>query len=125
MLTEGVYAGEAILSEAEGCRSRDVVVIGAGQTLMPGTVLAMITAAGATKGQYVAFNPAGQDGSQLADAVLLHKTTTAAGVTAKATAFTRDCEVRASALQFAAGVTAAQQATAIAVLAATGIIARS
>ena len=125
MLTEGVYAGEAILSEAEGVRSRDVVIIGASQTLAPGSVLGTITAAGATKGQNVLLNPAGNDGSQTATGVLLHRITTAAGQTVKATAFTRDCEVRASALQWGAGVTDAQKATAIAALATSGVIARS
>ena len=46
--TEGVHAGEFLLSEANGARSRENIVIvkGAGQ-LAAGTLLAMITAANA------------------------------------------------------------------------------
>lgn len=46
--TEGVYAGEFLLSEANGTRSREEVVIAAGSgILMSGTLIALITAANA------------------------------------------------------------------------------
>ncbi|WP_313226726.1 head decoration protein [Stutzerimonas chloritidismutans] len=46
--TEGVYAGEFLLSEANGTRSREEVVIAAGSgILMAGTLIALITAANA------------------------------------------------------------------------------
>lgn len=46
--TEGVYPGEFLLSEANGTRSREEVVIAAGSgTLKAGTLIALITAANA------------------------------------------------------------------------------
>lgn len=217
ILTEDVYAGEALLSEAAGMRSRDVGVIDQNQTLGASSVLAQVShgalsaagavmgpntgnpafsavtaaataqigdyvvemvdpthfdvrdtggvelghgvlgtaftvaghigftltaggtacvagdsfkvtvsaAAAANVGRYVAYNPSATDGSQNACAVLFHPVTTAAGATAKRTLFTRACEWKAKGLQFAAGVTAQQQAAALAQLAALGIVARS
>jgi len=46
--TEGAYAGEFLLSEANGTRSREEVVIGAGSgVLVAGTLIALITASNA------------------------------------------------------------------------------
>lgn len=46
--TEGVYAGEFLLSEANGTRSREEVVIAAGSGILKaGTLIALITAANA------------------------------------------------------------------------------
>lgn len=44
MLTEGPYAGEFLLSEASGTRSRDTITIDASQTLKAGQVLGKIGA---------------------------------------------------------------------------------
>ena len=46
--TEGVYAGEFLLSEANGTRSREEVVIAAGSGILPaGALIALITATNA------------------------------------------------------------------------------
>lgn len=48
--TEGVYAGEFLLSEANGSRSREEVVIAAGSGILKaGTLIALITAANAAQ----------------------------------------------------------------------------
>lgn len=49
ILTEGGYAGEFILSEAEFGRSRDNLTVAVSQTVLPGTVLSgLVTVADAT-----------------------------------------------------------------------------
>ncbi|AEF21428.1 head decoration protein [Pseudomonas fulva] len=48
--TEGVYAGEFLLSEANGSRSREEVVIAAGSGILKaGTLIALLTAANAAQ----------------------------------------------------------------------------
>ncbi|WP_043309555.1 head decoration protein [Pseudomonas sp. ML96] len=55
--TEGVHAGEFLLSEASGTRSREEVVIAAGSgKLQAGTLIALITAANALTPAAVAGN---------------------------------------------------------------------
>lgn len=41
-LTEGMYPGEFIVSEAEGTRSREVLAVGRSQTIVAGQVLALL-----------------------------------------------------------------------------------
>lgn len=67
-LTEGVYTGHFILSEAPGTISRDTVVVtvAATTTLPPGMVLARLTATG----KFVPYNDAGAGGAEIARAVL-------------------------------------------------------
>lgn len=121
-LTQDIKSGPGhyIVSEANGYRSRDVGTIAAGSgVLKPGAVLARVTATS----KLVPYNPAGADGSQNAVAILYDGCdATAADV--KRTVTARDSEVHAAVLTWAAGVTDPQKATALAALAALGIIAR-
>ena len=65
MLTQGNQALEFLLSEANGERSRDVVVITGGD-YKAGTVLAKVTASG----KFTEHDPAGAGGIETAVAVL-------------------------------------------------------
>ena len=113
-------AGHYIVSEADGYRSRDQVVIASTSgVLLPGAVLGKVTASG----KYMPLAPAAADGTQTAAAVLFEGCdATAADV--RRTATTRDSEVSAAALVWPAGTTDPQKTAALAALAAVGIIAR-
>lgn len=114
VLTEARHAGEFILSEANGMRSRDNVLLKQGNGLLPaGMLLAIDT------GKYV---PAAA--AATAVAVLIYPTdTTDADV--KAAAIVRDAEVNGKVLSYAADVdTDPEKATKATQLAAVGIIVR-
>lgn len=55
-LTEGRYAGEHMVSEAEGTRARETVTLITGQNLSAGTVLGKITKAGTASAAAAAGN---------------------------------------------------------------------
>ena len=80
-------------------------------------------AAAAEANRYKAVAPAATDGTQVADAILWDAVTTGVGQTAKAAAVTRSAEVDRARLDFGA-LDAGQIVTAIAQLAAKGIIVR-
>jgi hypothetical protein len=116
--TEGIWAGEAIFSEANGNRSRDDAILISGQNLGSMRVLGRITASG----KLTALAPAAGDGSQTAAAVLIYATDASTG-DKKTSVLTRDCELNASALDWGA-LNAGQIATAKTQLATAGIIVR-
>lgn len=216
VFTEGPHAGAFILSEASGHRSRENITIGASQTILAGTLLALlasvggVTAAAAAvagntgngtiamagtpvsskvkNGDYaviftgatafkvedpegreigtgasgaafnkevkftltagatpnvagdrytisvgvetpddllaVAFDPDGDDGSEVASAIAIYPATTGAGETVKIAAIYRDAEVNGKCLSLPAGITAPQNAAAVSALAENGIIVR-
>lgn len=65
--TEGFHAGEFLLSEANGTRSREEITLAATAVVLPaGQLLGRVTASG----HYAAYNPAAADGSEAAAAVL-------------------------------------------------------
>jgi len=66
-VTEPRWPAEAIVSEANGTRSRSVATLITGQNLKAMAVLGKITASG----KYTALAPAAGDGSQNAAAILL------------------------------------------------------
>lgn len=118
-LTEGKRTAEFVLSEANGDRSRENVVVVSGQNLTAGAVVGKITASG----KYKEYNPGNADGSQTAVGVL-YASTDATSADAKGVIYARDCEVRKADLVWFTGATAPQQATGITALAALGILAR-
>lgn len=66
-LTESLHAGEFIVSEANGTRSREEIIIAAAASALPaGQVLGKITASG----KYVAYSNAASDGTQVAAGIL-------------------------------------------------------
>lgn len=65
--TEGFHAGEFLLSEATGTRSREEITLAATAAVLPaGQVLGRITASG----QFAGYDPAATDGREAAAAVL-------------------------------------------------------
>lgn len=108
---------EALLSEGEGSISRQAVTIAAGAgTLSAGSVLGTVTASG----HFAAHDPAAEDGTETATAVLMQ--TASAGQ--QATAIVRLAEVKTAALAWIAGITTEQKASAYADLKTAFVIAR-
>lgn len=69
MKTEGIHAGEILLSEANGTRSREEITLAATTVVLPaGTLLGKVTATG----HYAPYDPAVDpvDGTETAAAVL-------------------------------------------------------
>lgn len=124
--TEGRHSAEYIASEANGTRSREVVTLASGNNLPAGAILARLSD-GPNAGQYTALDPASAaspaDGSKVAAAVLFAAVDASAGER-PAVITARDTEVKAAALGWPAGTTPQQKTTALADLAALGIVAR-
>lgn len=98
MLVEKNRAGEFLLSEASGNRSREAITVAQGNALEPGTLLGEITA---NPGVYAPYNDGNADGTEVAKAILYAGVdTTATGTNAdtKVTAIVRDAEVILNAL---------------------------
>lgn len=111
--------GDFVVSEANGWRSRETVVVdGGADGLAPGTVLGRVTASGA----YAPLAPAATDGTQTVAGVLLEAAP--AGVGEKV-AIVRDAEVFDRLLVFPAGATANQLTAARAGLNAIGLAIRT
>jgi len=88
-LTESRRTGEFLLSEANGTRSREEVVIAAASgNIAAGTIMAKLTAGG----QYVPFAAGGTGGAQTA-AGIAHAAIANSAAIQKATVYVRDCEV--------------------------------
>lgn len=121
ILTEGRYAAEGLLSEANFHLSRDNITVASGEGKLPaGMVLAKLT----TGGKYVPAKMTGTDGSQTAVAVLLYPVdATSADVVVAA--ITRDAEWNVNTLSYFVSVDdATKKATKHAELAAVGIMVR-
>lgn len=98
--TEGRMPAEAVLSESNGQRSREAIVVASGAGIvLPGTVLGRITATG----KYLPAAPAAVDGSQTGAAVALYGCN-ATSADQSIAALVRDAEVKAFALIYAATV---------------------
>jgi hypothetical protein len=75
--------------------------------------------------QYVAFNPAGTDGSEVPAAYSIYGATTGAGETVALAAITRSAQLNGNCIAWPDSITAAQKADAEQALAALGIIVRN
>lgn len=88
--TEGFHAGEFLLSEATGTRSREEITLAAPAAVLPaGQVLGRVT----VSGLYAAYDPAATDGREAAAAVLWAPV----GISAnpqRSVAIVRDAEVK-------------------------------
>lgn len=118
VLTEGRHTAEFLVSEANGHRSREAVTVAAGAApgLKAGTVLGTLTSGG----NFVILAPGAGDGSQTATGILFE----AAVGTVQKTVIRRDAEVNGAHLIWPSGINSGQKTTAIAALAALGIIVR-
>lgn len=114
-LTEGNHTGEFIVSEANGNRSREEIVVVSGQNLGAGQVLGKITASG----KYAAYDEAASDGTETAVAVL-YADVDASAADADGVAIDKDAEVSAAKLVWGS----ADDAAGAVDLLAAGIVAR-
>jgi len=118
--TETRRVGDFMLSEANGTLSRENIVVALG-THVPGTVLGKITAVGADQGKFVALDPAGEDGSEVAAAILYGH---ANGTDVPGVGITRLAEVRADLLVWPVGISEANKTAALSALAVSHLVAR-
>lgn len=119
MKTQGNQNLEFLLSEANGERSREVVVITGSAAFGSGTVLGKITASG----KYTAHDESASNGAENAVAIL-GTDVDATSADANGVVFVRDCEVSNELLILPDAISAQDRADAMASLAAKGIIAR-
>lgn len=117
-IAEGRHAGEFIMSEANGQRSRENVTIVSGQDIGAGAVLGKITASG----KYTAINQGAGDGSQTAAGILIAACDASDG-DVEAAIIARDAEVNADCLDWGAE-SPTEITTGLAELLTLGIVAR-
>jgi hypothetical protein len=115
-----VYGAEFLLDGGDEDIALDKVILMAGQNLIVGTVLGKITASG----KYTAYDPAANDGSQKAVAILRDSTDASLGDT-PCVVVSRLAEVFDGKLIYAQGISAANKTAAIASLATANIIVRT
>lgn len=110
MQTKPKGAGDFIVSEANGHRSREAVMVTVpAGGLEPGTVLGKIT----SSGKRVPLNPTGSNGSEVVDGILIFgAAATGAARDVRMSALVRDAEVHDEMLVYPAGATSAQISTA-------------
>lgn len=116
-ITRARRPGEAILSEANGARSRGIRTVAASQDFPANTLLAKVTAGGAI----VAFDPGAEDGSETPIAMAIYPVTTGAGETKDVAVIESDAELMSDCIAWPSGITTPQQAAAASDLAALGI----
>lgn len=63
---ESIHAGEFLLSEGAGNISRETINVAAGPALEPGQILGLVT----LTGEFAPYDPAAEDGTQAAVAIL-------------------------------------------------------
>ena len=117
--TETTHAGDFIISEANGNRSRDNATLLSGQDLQAGAVIGKITSGG----KWTAYDPSASDDSQTNLGILL-SAVDASGGDAACVVVARDCEVNGDQLIYKDVSPAPVPATAAIRLAAVGIIVR-
>lgn len=110
-LTEGKHAGEFLLSESNGKRSRDEITL-TGGPYEAGQVLGKITASG----KYTVYNNGAADGTEVA-AGILYAGADGSAADVAAVAIVRDAEVASADLT-------GSDAAAVTDLAAKGVIVR-
>lgn len=121
VLVEGRHPGEFIMTEANGQRSRENITVASGAGIIaPGTVLGKITASG----KYISSAIGALDGSEIAAAIAIYGADASTQDVA-ISAIVRDAEVNGIILTWHADRDQpAEKASAIADLAARGIIVR-
>lgn len=119
VLTEGGHAAGFLISEANHYRSRETVIISAGQVLKAGAVLGKISAGG----HYRAFDNALSDGAQTAAAILIADVDTTVAEK-EAAVIVRDAEVNAAELVWATGIDSGEAEAAAVTLRTLGIVTR-
>jgi hypothetical protein len=93
--TEGTHAVGFLVSEANGWRSREQIVIASGQNLVAGAVLGKVT----SSGEYAAYDNAATDGSAGAAGILFDAVDASSAAKA-GVAIVRDAEVNEAELVY-------------------------
>jgi hypothetical protein len=96
--TEGKHAGEFLISEANGTRSRLNVTIASGEDLVAGQVVGKITSGG----KYAAYDNGAGDGTEVAAGILLDNVDATDG-DVEAVVIVRDAEVNGECLTYLTG----------------------
>ena len=119
--TAGPRDAEYLISEANGRRSRDRIILSTAARVEPGTVLGRLA-----NGKYVVFDEDASTGAEEAHGILYAGAGAAAesAVDVDAVAHVRDCEIQSAALIWPESAEAGDKTAALAELKALGIIAR-
>ncbi|MFZ5638855.1 MAG: head decoration protein [Pseudomonadota bacterium] len=122
VLHEPANLADLLKYEAPNLYSRDEVIVAAGQTLALGAVVGRVT----ETGEIVALDPAASDGREHVAGVLIEAVTVARGesLRRRSVIVSRHAIVFGGALVFAPTLTAEQTASALAQLAALGVLVR-
>lgn len=122
VLHEPAHLGDLLKYEAPNFYSRDEVVVGAGQTLALGAVVGRVTASG----EIVALDPTASDGRETVAGVLIEAVTVPRGEghRRRSVIVSRHAMVFGGALVLPTSLSPEQTATALAQLAALGVLVR-
>ena len=120
VITEGKNLGDLLKYEAPNLYSRDQVTVGAGQNLLLGTVVGLVTATAKLK----QIDPSATDGSQYAAGVLMQAVDATLIDREDGLMLARHAIVADHALAWPAAITAAEKLAAIAQLKSLGILVR-
>lgn len=117
-----VRAEEHVISEAEGRRSREQIILAApADRILAGTVLGKITVGG----KYAPLDLAAVDGTETPAAIqMVTEDPTDPAADIRSGAHVRDCEMNGHKLAWPAGITDNEKAAAEATLADAGVIVR-
>ena len=119
-MTEGLNLGDLLKYEAPNLYSRDQVTVGAGQNLLLGTVVGLVTATAKLK----QIDPSATDGSQYAAGVLMQGVDATIIDRDDGLMLARHAIVADHALAWPAAITTAEKQAAIAQLKSLGILVR-
>lgn len=119
-LQEPLNLGDLLKYEAPNLYSRDRVTVAAGQTLVLGAVVGVITATGKVK----ALDPSASDGSQFAAGVLIQACDAALMERDDGLMVARHALLADHALTFPVGITQAEQLAALQQLKNLGVLVR-
>jgi hypothetical protein len=120
---EGRNVSEFVLTEEEGYLSRDNVIIGASQTIVPGQILGQLTGGDKSAAALLAVaNP--PTGAEAPMGIALYPAMTGVGETMEIAVISRLAEVNGLRLVYFTGATTNQQEAINALLAARNIIVR-
>lgn len=119
-MTEGLNLGDLLKYEAPNLYSRDQVTVGAGQNLLLGTVVGLVTATAKLK----QIDPSATDGSQYAAGVLMQGVDATLIDRDDGLMLARHVIVADHALAWPAAITTAEKQAAIAQLKSLGILVR-
>ena len=119
-MTEGLNLGDLLKYEAPNLYSRDQVTVGAGQNLLLGTVVGLVTATAKLK----QIDPSATDGSQYAAGVLMQSVDATLIDREDGLMLARHAIVADHALAWPAAITTAEKQAAIAQLKSLGILVR-